>query len=494
MTLPSSRIADVTINFIGAGAQRRNFGVLLLVSDNTTIDQVERLRLYNSLTEVSNDLGSADPATLAATVYYSQSPQPDDLYVGRWVQADSAGQLKCGALTDAEQVITLWQAITDGEFEVEVDAVSQDVTALDFSGDANLDAVATTITTGLTGATCAWRANENRFVITSSTTGASSSISALDTVAVPAGTDISATLKGTTGTLLRLVPGVVAETYAEAVTALEAASIAWYNMHEAATASVGDSDVIAAAAIIEASAPARFMYATDQNTNALDPAFATDLGSELKDDNLDRSSVQYSSSSKYAAVSIAGRTNTIDFAAADSALTIKFKQEPGITAENLTSAQANALQGKNVNVFASYENGTAIVQEGTVASGKFIDEILNMDWLANAIETDVYNLLYGARKIPQTDDGQSQIVARIEAVAREAVNNGIIGENLIWRGPDIGQIVTSQVLPSGFYTYAQPFNTQNATDRAARIAPPITLAVNLAGAIHFQSITVEVNR
>jgi hypothetical protein len=60
--------------------------------------------------------------------------------------------------------------------------------------------------------------------------------------------------------------------------------------------------------------------------------------------------VQYSTSSKYAALSAFGRAFTVNFNGSNTTITLKFKQEPGITYETLTANQAAALDAKNCNV------------------------------------------------------------------------------------------------------------------------------------------------
>ncbi|EBC2494115.1 DUF3383 family protein, partial [Salmonella enterica subsp. enterica serovar Newport] len=116
--------------------------------------------------------------------------------------------------------------------------------------------------------------------------------------------------------------------------------------------------------------------------------------------------VQYSTSSKYAALSAFGRAFTVNFNGSNTTITLKFKQEPGITYETLTTDQAAVLDAKNCNVFVYYQNDTAILQQGVMSSGDFFDERHGLDWLQNYVQTNLYNLLYtSTTKVPQTDAG-----------------------------------------------------------------------------------------
>ena len=111
----------------------------------------------------------------------------------------------------------------------------------------------------------------------------------------------------------------------------------------------------------------------------------------------------------YAIVSALGRAFTVNFSANRSTITLKFKQLPGVVAEGLTETQAQALEAKRCNVFAAYDNDTAIFQEGVMSGPAYFDEIHGLDWLQNAIQSETWNLLYQSKaKIPQTDAGSME--------------------------------------------------------------------------------------
>jgi hypothetical protein len=116
-----------------------------------------------------------------------------------------------------------------------------------------------------------------------------------------------------------------------------------------------------------------------------------------------------------------------------------------------------------------------------------------LDWLANRIQTDVFNVLYQSPKIAQTNPGVHVLVATIEGALAQGVNNGLIAPG-IWNAPGFGQLNTGDLLAKGYYTYAQSVDDQNAADRSARKAPLIQVAVKLAGAIHSADVLINVNR
>ncbi len=145
-------------------------------------------------------------------------------------------------------------------------------------------------------------------------------------------------------------------------------------------------------------------------------------------------------------------------------------------------------------MFVDYVNDTSIIQYGVMASGQFFDVIHDTDWLQNAVQTAVYNVLYTATtKVPQTDAGMNLITGAIASVMQQAVNNGVVAPGT-WNGPAFGQIATGSFLKTGYYIYASSIATQSQADRSARIAPPIQVAVKLAGAIQTVDIMISVNQ
>ncbi len=171
-----------------------------------------------------------------------------------------------------------------------------------------------------------------------------------------------------------------------------------------------------------------------------------------------------------------------------------FKQEPGVVGEDLDQNQALTLKNKRCNVFVDYVNDTTLIQYGVMSGEAYFDEIHGTDWLQNAIQTACFNVLYlTTTKIPQTDAGVNQLTNAIDGVCGQAVNNGLVAPGT-WNGPSFGQIKTGDFLKNGYYIYAAPIALQSQSDRDARKAPPIQVAIKLAGAIQEVDVLVDVNR
>ncbi|MDH0638196.1 DUF3383 domain-containing protein [Pseudomonas sp. GD03860] len=490
-TLAVSDVVNVQIVMSPKAAATRDFGALLILGASNVIDTNERIRRYSTLDAVAADFGTAAPEYLAANLFFSQSPQPAILYIGRWAKTPSSARLNGGALSIAQQALANFTVITAGSMKITVDGTLKTLSALNFSAAANLNAVAAIVTTALAGATCVWNANYSRFEITSPTTGATSALTYASSTGT--GTDVSALLGLVTGVASAPVNGIVAETLINCVTNLAGLSSNWYGL-QIADASPSDADVLGVAAFIEGASPSRIFGVTAQAAIALDPNSTADIAYKLKAANYKRTFCQYSSSSPYAAASIFGRAFTVNFQGNNTTITLKFKQEPGVTAESLNTTQAGALKAKNCNVFVNYNNDTAIIQEGVMANGYFFDEVHGLDWLQNDLQTAVYNLLYtGQTKIPQTNQGINRIVTTIDSRCDQAVNNGLSAPGQ-WNGPNVGALTSGQYLTKGYYVYANPIDSQSQADREARKAPVIQVALKLAGAVHFADVIVNVNR
>lgn len=377
--LPVSNVVNVDVIMSPTAATGRNFGSLLILGTSTVIPVSERIRLYTGSEEIGADFGEDSPEYAAALVYFSQSPQPIQVYVGRW--AKTLGTDESG------NVETLAQAI-------------------------------------------------------------------------------SAVLQFTN----------------------------WYGLGIADDEDLTAAEITATAAAIQASSLSRVFAVTSNDSGIIDSASTTDIASTLKAAGYGRTFVQYSTTSKYAALSAFGRAFTVNFTGNNTTITLKFKTEPGVTYETLTSSQAAAVDAKNANVYVYYANDTAILQQGVMSNGDFFDERHGLDWLQNYVQTNLFNALYtSTTKIPQTEAGITRLLSNVEQSLDQAVSNGLVAAG-VWNGGDIGQITAGDTLTKGYYVYAQPLSSQAQADREARKAPLIQAAIKLAGAVHYADIQINVVR
>lgn len=489
--LPVSRLVKVDVNLTPAAAQIQNLSTMMILGSSDVIDTYERARPYDSIEQVVADFGSSAPEYLAALLWFQQAPQPTTLMIGRWAQAATHGRLLGGIVSATNQLIATWNAITAGSLKVTVDGALQTITGLNFSAATNLNGVASILQAAITGTTVVWNANYQRFEIRSNTTSTTSSVSFM--TAHTTGTDITGMLAMlSTSSGAYVVQGMAPETALEAVVIMdEQFSGKWYAITVIGAA---DDDHLEIAPYIEATNVKHIYGISTMEAGVLSAVSTTDIAYIMAQFNYKKTVLQYSSSTPYAVCSLLSRILTVDYTGNNTVITLMYKQEPGIVAESIGPAQVTALEDKNCNVFVNYNNDTAIIQNGVMSSGDFMDIITGTDWLSLDIQTAVFNLLYtSTTKIPQTDRGMNLILATVENECSRAVTNGLLAPG-VWNAGGFGSLNQGDYLAKGFYCYAPPMSQQNQSDRAARKAPTVQVACKLAGAIHTANVILNVNQ
>lgn len=496
LTLPVSRLVTVNVNLTPLAAQFASFSSLLVLGDSNVVNVGDRIiGPYSQLSDVAALFGTTAPEYNAAALYFSQIPTPANLYFGRWASTATSGLLECGFIPPAAQAMSNWTSITNGGFEIPVDgAAPVNITGLNFSAQTNLNGVASVINTALTshGAGCVW--NGAQFVITSHSTGPTSAIGFLTPPTGGGGVvDISTQLMGTSATAEQAVPGVAAETAVNAVTILDGRA-AWYGLMVASTVALSNSDQLAIAAYIEGAGTQHIYGITTQDsTGVWNPSNSSDIASEMAAAEYLRTFVMYSSYSAVAAACAFGIAFSTNWALANAAYTLKYKVCYGLTGENIGTAVADTMDTKRCMYFAAYNNNTSILQNGEMSGPAFFDEIHGTDALANAVQTNLFNVLYTSRKVPQTDPGEHLLVVAANVALAQFVTNGLIAPGQ-WNAAGVGAVNQGDFLTTGYYVYLPPVATQAQADREARKAMPMSILCKLSGAVHTAFVTILVER
>ena len=148
---------------------------------------------------------------------------------------------------------------------------------------------------------------------------------------------------------------------------------------------------------------------------------------------------------------------------------------PGITVEELTVSNKNVLSGKNANAL-TLVGASTMYSESTMGSGVFFDEVHGIDWLQNAIETNVFGyMLTRTTKVPYTDKGTAALEQQAVKALDEAVRNGLIAP---------GTTIDGEFLGTGYKTMLTPVANVNASEKSAREYNGLSFVVLGAGAIH----------
>lgn len=370
-------IVDIQVLVSPLAAARSSFNQALIIGDTNVISVSDRLKLYESAAEVLEDFALTDPEYIAANIYFSQSPAPDKLWIGR--QDSGSG-----------------------------------------------------------------------------------------------------------------------ETIVEALQACREASTEWYI---AICLGAEYADHIACAAYIETATPSSvYAYTTSDADCLTGTASPPDIFTYLKSLGYSRSIGQYATTQTavypnniYAIVAIMGYACGQNSGLANSAFTLKFKQETGIAVEPLTSTQINVIEGNYGNLYLEYADYYTIFEQGKMADGTFFDERINLDMFVNNLQLTIMDLLHQNPKIPQTDAGVTQLIQACNEACDEAVRIGFLGPGT-WTGPNVLNLKYDDPLPAGYLVQAEALSTQTQADREARKSVPLYIAIKESGAVHSVLVGVYVNR
>ncbi len=490
MSIPVASIVSVAISIGAKFPPRAGFGVLNLVTSEFdgkalgVISLPERIRSYSNLDGVAADWSANSEVIKAATAYFGQQPKPTSLKVSMRYPVAQNSMLRGGSVVDDATNLAIFTAILDGSFALSIDGVSNDITGIDFSGDLNMDDVAADIQTALQlesggswpTSTCTY--DGSRFVIQSGSSGVTSLISFASVVSPAVGTDISSLLQIRTGESTKN-NGIDAETITASLNEIQNVDSDWYGLSftkEVRDGVVINSENAVTAAATWCEARVKIFGNTSNDIDLLDSVTTNDIASTFKASSLRRSITNFSSyPDQYPSASVPGRAFTVNFNQPNSTITLKFKQTPGITVENLTQNQKAVLDNKNANAVIKVGSRN-MYAESFMANGNFFDEVHGVDWLQNAIQTNVFGyLLTRTTKVPYTDKGVAAIAQQVTKALDEAVRNGLIAP---------GETIDGEFLPNGYKVIALPVADVNQSDKDARQYNSLSFVVLGAGAIH----------
>lgn len=476
------RFVDVEIRKDTPRVSAAGFGILLVISDSSLLTTTSRVRRFTTAESVSDFFGPTSEEYKAADAFFFQDPflenQPEEIQFGRYADAVTAAVIECGDSSEADYEV--WKLVSDGEFGVTIDAGLVDVAGLDFSSVTSLDDVASVIDTGL-GANGECIFSGGRFSVISPTTGAASTITLLQTVAAPAGTDISgavyldgdviASAENLGGSILS--QGQIAETVDAAFTAIRNVNDDWYALgaikkFRDTTDAEDMSDEIE-------SLRKMFLIATN-DANTLVLGSGSPFAAIIKALNYKRTAAIYHDNSDlYPDMSWMGQQLPKDIGSTNWA----FKALAGIPegaavsipAVVLTQSQIDAAVDKNCNLYSSVLAadftyfGTMLGGKNADKDGEFIDIIRNIDFLQARIEEGLMSLLLEKDIIYFTNAGITIVDNRL----KDRLNTyGVVQGILV-----AGTVVTSFPKRSEV----------SRDDRDARLLPDGTFTAELTGAI-----------
>ena len=186
-----------------------------------------------------------------------------------------------------------------------------------------------------------------------------------------------------------------------------------------------------------------------------------------------------------------GYESTVNFNGVDTLVNPHGRPLKGFTPGRLTVAQADELERKRVNYFATIGPQAIYTPGTTFASGVWRDSQYFLDWLQEEVQLRVYNwVVNNPTRNPQTDLGLQGALSVIEQACRQGVRNGGIAQGFvsealrgsIRRQPGLEDF--NGFMEKGFLVYALPFSTVSDVDLRARKAPSPRVWIRGSGAIN----------
>jgi len=499
MSVSINNVVNVTLLQSGALAMADNPNVVTMLTSEQQgpLSSASRYRIYSDSGSVATDFGTASKAYDFALSFFGTSPNATNaggfLVIGYWRGSEetllaTSASLNGAQLSEASVVGGL-QQVADGTLTVDVDGVPEALTGLDFQSATTLAAIVDVIDAELTGATAS--ISDQRVVITSDTSGASSTVTFASDPGT--GTFIGQTLALTTGSGGFLTQGAAAETLT-AETKLAAITELFAQVKFRGAMFIDnptDQESKTLAEWGQANDVLQYDVFNSPANFLVDPS---NIVWDIKLSSLTNYRMLYSKAgNRKLAASYMARAHTVNFAAENSALTMHLK-ELSVAAEEYTQTQVNQAQTVGLDLYTTIKLTPAILTSG---ANNFTDERYNLIAYVDFLQIDMYNLLkQTSTKIPQTTRGVNQLIDQAEKTTIQFVRAGVFAPGT-WSSPDtFGDLDTFRrgISNNGFYWLAGSLAAQAQNSREARQSPVLQGAVKLAGAIHSVDIIVNVNR
>lgn len=259
---------------------------------------------------------------------------------------------------------------------------------------------------------------------------------------------------------------------------------------------IGQTDLLAAAAIIQAlNVIGLFVSYTEADIQA---GGMIDL---LKTGDFTQTRGLYYGDSSSAGINAvlmcaayAGRALSTNFSGSNTTQTMHLKPLTGIQPDpSMTQTILNEAVTAGADTYISLQGVSAVFTSG---ANSYWDQVYNLQWFVGALQVAGFNYLAGAStKVPQTENGMDGLKGAYRNVCQQAVTNQYSAPGQ-WNSATTFGNPTDLILnvgQVGYYIYSVPISQQSQTDRAARKAPLVQIALKQAGAIQQSSVIVNVN-
>lgn len=485
--IPISQIATANPAVVEAGGNPLSLNAVFL--DQSLLVPVSSLLPFPDADSVGDYFGSASDEKALADIYFTgfdnSTKKPGTLFFAGYANVARAAWLRGQSL--AGMTLTQLQAVT-GPLTITIDGAAKTAASVNLSTASSFTSAATLLTTalGLTGsAAVTWDPLASNFVVTSGTTGATSTITQATGTAAPL-------LGLSAGTLSQ---GAAVDTPASAMDRIKLQEQNW-----ATFTTMWEPDLAAktAFAVWTNAQNNRYAYvAWDTSAGYKTANNASVFGSVVDLLNYEGVAVFYGAANIGAFVcSYAG---CIDWAALNGRATAAFKSQGGLPTSVDNLADATAVLSNNASYYGLYQapgpnNVYSILYDGRMNGSKFrwLDTYLNQVYLNAQLALAIFVGLKGANSAPYNALGETYIRSWCADPIAEALNNGSIRTGVPLNesqkaniAAQVGFDISATLQNDGYYLQILPATAQV---RQQRQSPPVKLWYMDGGSI--QSVTL----
>jgi hypothetical protein len=427
-------LIKINISLITKAVAQESFSIPLIIGPSEP-GWEDNVHVYTDPASMLDDgFSTSSPEYKYALELYEQEITPAEFLVG--LRTASVKQI---------DIITP-TAVNDHLYKVTIDAVNYEYTA-------DADATVSEIVAGLLALI---NADSDAAVIATGTT-------TLILTAKVSGAGFSTSINADVN--LALAHSVANHGIADDLNSIIAENNTFYGI---ILCSNDKEDILQLAAAVES---LKKIYGAASSDSDIATSVDTDVLSILKSKSYDRTFLSYSPASANKGIEAAWMGGQLPQTPGSN--NWAYKTLRGISADEISDNARSiivglpvaGIKGKNGNIYQTV-GGKDITQMGTMVSGQYIDITIGADWLETTIQSNIYQELVNASKIPYTNKGTSVLLAAVKAAIDLGVTNGLIDgtRKITVTAPNVEDVPFAQ--------------------RANRIAPNISFSCFLAGAVN----------
>lgn len=430
MSIKAGYLVAITPRTISAGASDLETNGMLLTK-SALLPSGTPAMAFASAAAVAAFFGDASDEAVFAQQYFTgltnQQKAPTSLVIGRRIDEDAPAWIRGGAISAD---LASFKKVTDGAMKITIDGAEKTATAVDLSDATSLSEVIQTIATALTGCTGSYDSTTNTFTLTSSTDGASSTVSYAS--AGDDGTDLSAMLCMTQAEGAVLSQGVDAMTEAATLNAICAVTANWAQFTTLWEVSEqAEAEAYAAWADIDDDYVYVF-WSSDQNMESTLTQDST-IAKALQD-KYNCVFMIYSLDFSTAAFALAYPA-TIKWDATQGMKVIFGKSASGISPTVTDEQVATALDDLGVSYvgqFATRNDEFIIANRGELTGSMygFYDTLIGSIWLRSKLQTSIMNGFATVNRAPYNSVGYTMLKSWCQDPITQAKNAGVIDEGI----------------------------------------------------------------